>query len=134
MSTPDTLASVRAFMAAMGQDLDRPMDRRLLRFRLTLLGEEYREVQDAANDLIAYTLDGFGDPTDLKANLLKELCDLQYVLDGFFAAFGLDKATAFDRVHQSNMSKLVDGAPLRRADGKVMKGPNYQPADLRDIV
>lgn len=42
---------------------------------------------------------------------------------------------AFVRVHQSNMSKLDDnGKPVRRDDGKIMKGPNYAPPDLTDIV
>ena len=37
------------------------------------------------------------------------------------------------RVHQSNLSKLDDeGKPVLRADGKVLKGPNYQPPDLTD--
>ena len=43
--------------------------------------------------------------------------------------------TAFNRVHTSNMSKLgEDGKPVYREDGKVMKGPNYKPADLSDLV
>ncbi len=42
---------------------------------------------------------------------------------------------AFVRVHKSNMSKLgLDGKPIKRADGKVMKGPNYAPPDLSDLV
>ena len=42
---------------------------------------------------------------------------------------------AFKRVHASNMSKLGDdGKPIRRADGKILKGPNYKPADLSDLV
>ena len=42
---------------------------------------------------------------------------------------------AFHRVHQSNMSKLDDnGKPIRRADGKVLKGPNYKAPDLSDLV
>jgi predicted HAD superfamily Cof-like phosphohydrolase len=29
-------------------------------------------------------------------------------------------------VHESNMSKLgADGQPVRREDGKILKGPNY---------
>jgi hypothetical protein len=33
------------------------------------------------------------------------------------------------------MSKLgLDGTPIRRADGKVLKGPNYQPPILNDLV
>jgi len=40
-----------------------------------------------------------------------------------------------NRVHVSNMSKLgPDGKPIRREDGKVLKGPNYQPPTLTDLV
>jgi len=39
-----------------------------------------------------------------------------------------------NRVFESNMSKLVDGKPLRRDDGKVLKGPNYQPPVLDDLI
>jgi predicted HAD superfamily Cof-like phosphohydrolase len=43
--------------------------------------------------------------------------------------------TAFERVHESNLSKLGDdGKPLRREDGKILKGPNYQAPDLTDLV
>ena len=32
----------------------------------------------------------------------------------------------FDEIQKSNMSKLgLDGNPIYRADGKVLKGPNY---------
>jgi len=42
---------------------------------------------------------------------------------------------AYERVHASNMSKLgEDGKPVRRDDGKVMKGPNYTPPDMMPVV
>lgn len=42
---------------------------------------------------------------------------------------------AFRRVHASNMSKLDDdGNVIRREDGKVMKGPNYKPPVLDDLI
>lgn len=42
---------------------------------------------------------------------------------------------AFKRVHESNMSKLgLDGKPILREDGKVMKGPNYKKPDLSDLI
>lgn len=42
---------------------------------------------------------------------------------------------AFERVHASNMSKLgVNGKPIFRDDGKVLKGPNYKEPDLTDLV
>ncbi len=40
----------------------------------------------------------------------------------------------FERVHRSNMSKLVDGKPLKREDGKFLKGPNYRPPFLDDLA
>ena len=46
-----------------------------------------------------------------------------------------DLEEALDRVHKSNMSKLgLDGKPIRRVDGKVLKGPNYKPPILNDLV
>lgn len=45
------------------------------------------------------------------------------------------RVEAFKRVHASNMSKLGDdGKPIKRADGKVVKGPNYKPPVLDDLV
>lgn len=42
---------------------------------------------------------------------------------------------AFVRVVESNMSKLgEDGKPIRREDGKVLKGPNYKEPDLTDLA
>ena len=42
---------------------------------------------------------------------------------------------AFVRVHESNMSKLgEDGKPIRREDGKILKGPNYKAPDMAPIV
>lgn len=65
---------------------------------------------------------------------LKELADTVFVCYQFAAMRGWDLDEALTRVFESNMSKLVDGKPLRRADGKVEKGPNYQPPYLTDLV
>ena len=47
-----------------------------------------------------------------------------------------DKMPAiFAEVHRSNMSKLgEDGRPIRRPDGKVLKGPNFSPPAISDIL
>ena len=43
--------------------------------------------------------------------------------------------TAFSIVHASNMSKLDDdGNPIRREDGKIMKGPKYMAPDMSSVV
>lgn len=42
---------------------------------------------------------------------------------------------AFEIVHESNMSKLDEnGKPIRREDGKILKGPNYTPPSMDDVV
>ena len=42
---------------------------------------------------------------------------------------------AFDAVHASNLSKLDDeGKPIRREDGKILKGPNYKAPDMQPLA
>ena len=70
-----------------------------------------------------------------KENALKELADLVYVCYQYAENMQWDLDKAMDRVHKSNMSKLdEEGNPIYREDGKVLKGPNYQPPDLSDLV
>lgn len=98
-----------------------------------------------------------------KGELLKEACDVLYVQCGlilsymdagdceeclilfdemiqirdlFYRLFGERQFNeAFRRVHESNLSKLDDnGNPVKDTYGKVMKGLNYVPAHLRDLV
>ena len=94
----------------------------------TLIVEEFKEFLDAENQLLK----------DFKVNsadCLKELADLVYVCFQYAENLGWDLDAALDRVHQSNMTKLgEDGQPIRREDGKVLKGPNYQPPNLTDLV
>lgn len=119
---------VRQFMVAMGQPVDQPLE-------LTIDGEiRVTDLLDLRDRLIEEEVDEFQD-AKTPADLLKELCDLLYVTYGFAITFGLDIDTAFERVHQSNLSKLgEDGKPIFREDGKVMKGPNYKPPVLEDLV
>jgi predicted HAD superfamily Cof-like phosphohydrolase len=66
---------------------------------------------------------------------LKELADLVYVCYQMAASQDWDQDEAMRRVHESNMSKLgEDGKPIYRADGKVLKGPNYKPPYLNDLI
>lgn len=59
------------------------------------------------------------------------LADLDYVIEGTRLEFGIDGGPIADEVHRSNMSKLgADGKPVRREDGKILKGPNYEPPDI----
>lgn len=69
-------------------------------------------------------------------NYLKELCDTLYVLIGTAVACGWDLEGAFKEVHLSNMSKLgKDNKPIyREGDNKVLKGPNYKPANMKPYL
>ena len=87
-----------------------------------LIDEEYKEFCEAHATL-----------TDCET--LKELADLVYVAFQYAENLEWDLEEALDRVHKSNMSKLgLDGKPIRRSDGKIMKGPNYEPPYLMDLV
>jgi len=94
-------------------------DAKIIMLRRGLIQEEFKELMQAPY------LD----------EVMKEACDLVYVVLGMFVEFGWDFDEAFSRVHESNMSKLgEDGKPIYREDGKVLKGPNFEKADLSDLV
>lgn len=68
-------------------------------------------------------------------NLGKELADVQVVVNGMAHEFGLPLNVIMDEVHRSNMSKLGDdGKPIFDGTRKVMKGPNYSPADVASVL
>jgi predicted HAD superfamily Cof-like phosphohydrolase len=95
-----------------------------------LIEEEAAEFLEAADEC-------FADPenVDRRTDLIKELSDLVFVCYQFAAAFNLDLDKAMTLVFESNMSKLDEqGKPIFRPDGKVLKGPNYQPPDLMSCV
>ena len=75
-------------------------------------------------------------PEDERAKGVKLQSKVSRALDEYLLFYGEDVfMEAFDRVHQSNMSKLgADGKPIYREDGKVLKGPNYKAPDLSDLV
>ena len=88
-----------------------------------LIAEEYQEFDWATAK------------EDPEWDQLKELADLVYVCYQYAANMEWDLDEALKRVHQSNMSKLDEyGKPIYREDGKVMKGPNYAPPNLEDLV
>lgn len=67
--------------------------------------------------------------------ILDGLADLVVVAYGCALDCGFDLDAAVQEVHRSNMSKLgIDGKPIMRDDGKVMKGPNFTPPDLRRLA
>ena len=90
--------------------------------RKWLLKEEYEEyLEGEANNDIVEIADG--------------LVDMLYIIYGTGVSYGLPMDTLFDEVHLSNMSKLDnDGNPIFRADGKVLKGPNFFKPNIKNIL
>ena len=102
----------------------------LWNMQIALIEEESAEFIEAAAEC-------FADPEnpDRRYDLTKELSDLVFVCYQFAAAFGIDLDRAMTLVFNSNMSKLDEhGMPIYREDGKVLKGPNYEPPDLSSCV
>lgn len=100
----------------------------LLQLRQKLIQEEYEECQQAIQQL-AQTLPT-ADPLDITP-LIHELTDLLYVTYGAILTLGADADAVFEEIHAANMRKL--NGP-RRADGKQLKPPNWQPANVRGIL
>lgn len=72
---------------------------------------------------------------DARKEILDAVCDSIYTLIGLSNMFGFNLDAAFYEVHRSNMSKLgPDGKPIKRADGKVLKGPNFTPPNLEPYI
>ena len=101
-------------MAAVG---DQP--RNLLE---DMIHEEMRE--------LGWSLDGDEGAVDN----LKEMCDVLFTIKCYCLKMGWDFDSAYQDVIDSNMSKTVNGEVLRRADGKILKGPNYDPPHLERFI
>ena len=112
------------FRLAAEQSID-PHDEQVQEMQMTLIREEFNELLEAhINE----------DSDEDKLHTLKELADLVFVCYQYAVARNWNLDTALKRVFESNMSKFVDGKPLRREDGKILKGPNYQPPFLEDLL
>ena len=123
------MKKVKEFHERMELAIDLPYSKELMDFRLKLIFEEIQELATSALDVDEARDDEERDI--LMQHLLKEMCDLVYVIKGMAVSFGMDFDQAFKLVHKSNMSKLP---LLKDADGKVQKGLNYQPPILEGLI
>ena len=97
-------------------------DTEVLRHRL--LQEEVNELFEAQSgrDIVA---------------IADALGDILYITFGTACTYGLQDCLekVFNEIHDSNMSKLgADGKPVRREDGKILKGPNYFKPNIKKIL
>lgn len=153
MSTNYHDTPVREFHEAFGQPVVwhptvPPLDRRILRAKLIF--EEFLEYLDASGlGMIFNTKDknpqaqffeiiNNPDGTRRQPDMIEAadgLADLRYVVDGSNLEWGFPGSKILREVHRSNMSKLgEDGKPIRREDGKVLKGPHFTPPDIASIL
>lgn len=89
--------------------------------RVKLLREEFEEYIEAEknNDFV---------------EVADALADLIYIACGTAASYGIPLDKVFEEVHRSNMAKLVDGKPLKREDGKVIKPEGWTPPDIEGVI
>lgn len=90
----------------------------IARLRITLIQEELEEFIYASEtrDLV---------------KVADALADLLVVVNGAALAWGIGIEPIFNEVHRSNMTKA--GGPMR-ADGKQLKGPNYDSPKLESLL
>lgn len=94
------------------------------KLRFNLMDEENKEYLEAAeNDNLVEVADALG--------------DMLYILCGTILEHGMQYKIeeVFSEIQRSNMSKLgATGKPIYREDGKVLKGPNYFPPNIKEIL
>ena len=90
------------------------------RLRVNLIEEELAELRNA------------GETHDL-VEIADALGDLLYVVYGAAVTYGVDLEPVFSEIHRSNMSK-GDPDVVARPDGKVLKGPNYSPPRVAEVL
>lgn len=125
---PDLMAQAIMFRQVMDQPIgvfnpDTAMTQQML------ISEEYQEFLEAHAEAIQYIQNKRS-----RENLLKELADLVFTCYQYAAAMAWPLDEAMDRIYESNMSKLVDGKPLKNEFGKVIKPPHYHSPYLTDLI
>ena len=92
--------------------------------RHRLLEEENNEYLEACNH-------------DDLVGIADALGDQLYIIYGTILKHGLQNRIeeVFTEIHRSNMSKLdINGKPILRADGKILKGPGYFKPDIKKAL
>jgi len=113
------LPMVMEFHDKMGVQFDPNIeDQDTCDLRLGLLMEECKELSDAL---------GNRDTPANRQAVADALGDILYVVLGAADVWCIDIGRVFAEIHRSNMTKEPGH---KRADGKILKGPNYSPPDL----
>jgi predicted HAD superfamily Cof-like phosphohydrolase len=104
--------------------------------RLQLIREEYMEVMDALNHYNR-TLLGMTsyEPEESLVEVAGELADLLYMVYGTADELGIPLERIFLAVPKANLRKRwADGQVHRNEFGKVLKPPNFQKANIGEVM
>lgn len=130
--------NVRQFREVFGASQDPALWSRLIEEELNEFDQALRELLKEYVDVI-YVLEGarqvFEEFPDngVPVGQFERVERAAAAVQAIFPPLVLQMAA--QAVHNSNMSKLGDdGKPVRREDGKVLKGPNYKPVDFTAFV
>lgn len=100
-------------------------------------GENLRETMKVAAENAEYpTFSPVGkSETELKAEQVDALVDIQYYCENAAVKAGFYTRPIFEKVHEVNLNKrFEDGTFHRYPDGKVMKPPGHKPANLIPVI
>ena len=124
-----------------------PEDR--IDLRLKIIGEEYTELIEACGYVVHEQAFPDKHPSGVEETPMPErenspdpveiadaLADLAYVVIGTAIEFGINLPSVFNEVHRSNLTKVdpKTGYVKKRSDGKVLKGPNFQPPSIAEVM
>ena len=112
------------FNIEYSDDMNINIDESTIDLRFRLMQEENLEYLEAAkNKDLVEVADALG--------------DILYILCGTILTHGLQHkiVEVFNEIQRSNMSKLdINGKPVFREDGKILKGPNYFKPNIKEIL
>ena len=135
---------VRQFHEVYGLPIqhDEPnVDRERVHMRMRLIYEEVSELTGAvygakARRLLEETISSLPDDgTRDTIETADALADLIYVIYGMALECGISLPAVLREVQASNLSKLDgEGNPIYREDGKVLKGDNFFPPNVKSAL
>lgn len=135
---------VRQFHEVYGLPIqhDEPnVDRERVHMRMRLIYEEVSELTGAvygakARRLLEETISSLPDDgTRDTIETADALADLIYVIYGMALECGISLPAVLREVQASNLSKLDgEGKPIYREDGKVLKGDNFFPPNVKSAL
>lgn len=95
--------------------------------RYKLIEEEMSETLGALRDIMNKTP---ANEIELLTELADGIADSMVVLIGTAISFGIPIEEVFTEVHRSNMTKSTE----KNDYGKTIKGPNFEPPKIREII